>query len=98
MLPSVWAGAWGWLGGLGCRDPEGSTVHPLLGMWGDLLRRKRQPAPVLSPGKTSGSEKPGGLSSRGWKRVRHGFVTESKTRLSQDPGASQSAPLSPDCS
>ena len=65
---------------------------------GDPLRRKRQPAPVFSPGKTSGSEKPGRLSSRKWKRFRHGLVTESKTRLSQDPGASRSAPASPDCS
>lgn len=94
VLPSVW----GWPGGLGCKDPEGSTVHSLLGMWGDPLRRKQQPAPVFSPGKTSGSEKPGRLLSREWKRVRHGLVTESKTRLSQDPGASRSARLSPACS
>ena len=37
----------------------------------DPLEKERAPTPVLLPGKTPWTEKPGGLQSMGSQRVRH---------------------------
>ena len=59
-------------------DPLG---RPQFSSWvGKILwRRARQPTPVFLPGESPWTEGPGGLSSMGSHRVRHGRMTELST-------------------
>ena len=41
-------------------------------------RRKRQPTPVILPGKIPWTEEPSGQRSMGSQRVRHNLATENK--------------------
>ena len=47
--------------------------------WEDPWRRTWQPTPVFLPGKSSWTEKPGGLLSMGSQRVGHDWVTKHST-------------------
>ena len=42
-------------------------------------RRAEQPTPVFLPGESPRTEKPGGLLSMGWQRVRHDWATKHST-------------------
>ena len=71
------------LGFLGGSDSEESTysVGDLFNPWVGKIpwRRAWQPIPIFLPGESPWTEKPGGLQSMGWQRVRHDWAIKHST-------------------
>ena len=56
-------------------------------------RRAWQPIPVFSPGKSPGTEEPGGLQSMRWQRVGHNWPTKHNSNNSRTSFLQQPVPL-----
>ena len=61
-------------------SPMRETWVPSLD-WEDPWRKKWQPTPVLLPGESPWTEKPGGLQSKGLQRVRYDWATKHTAHL-----------------
>ena len=64
-----------------CRRPKRLGFNPWVGKipW----RRTSQPTPVLLPGESPWTEKPGGLQSMGLQRAGHGWGTHAQTEITK---------------